>query len=468
MMRRLVLAAALLAGGCTMGPDYRPPQLAASATGGFVGATGATAPVPDAWWTLYDDPALDRLVEAAFSANTDLRAAEANLDTARAALAGTRAARLPTTTESAGTSYGRTSTQTQIAGALGREAKTDWTEAFGGDLAYEVDLFGRIRRSVEAARADADAAAAERDAVRVLVASETIRAYVSACAAAYQIDVAKHSAELALEQKTIIERSFAAGGTARFDVVRTTTLLAQARATIPTLEGERRAALFALAAMLGRTPDGVPHEAEVCRRPPELRQALPVGDGAALLRRRPDVRLAERRLAAASARIGVAEAELLPRISLLGSVSTAAPAGVSLGTRASTSFGIGPFVSWSFPNLGAARARVAAARAEDRAAIARFDGAVVTALKEVEQALARYAAALDRARELDAAEASARQAFDLARGRRDAGAASQLDLLLSEQTLIEAQAAVAQARAQRTDLLVTVFKALGGGWQRSG
>ncbi|SDA36376.1 efflux transporter outer membrane subunit [Sphingomonas sp. NFR15] len=465
-MRRLVLAATLALGGCTTGPDYRPPELAAGASRNFIGAPGAATPLPDAWWTLYDDPVLDRLVAAAFAANTDLRAAEANLDAARAALAGTRAARLPMTSESAGTSYGRTSTQTQIAGALGREAKTDWTDAFGGDVAYEVDLFGRIRRSVEAARADADAAAAERDAVRVLVASETIRAYVSACAAAYQVDVANRSADVALEQQAIVSRGFAAGGAARFDAVRTTTLLAQTRAAIPPLEGERRAALFALAAMLGRTPDAAPREAEVCRKPPELRQALPVGDGAALLRRRPDVRLAERRLAAASARIGVAEADLLPRISLLGSVSTAAPAGVSLGTRASTSFGIGPFVSWSFPNFGAARARLQAARAEDRAAVARFDGAVVTALKEVEQALARYAAALDRARELDAAEASARQALDLARGRRDAGAASQLDLLLSEQTLIEAQAAVAQSRAQRTDLLVTVFKALGGGWQR--
>lgn len=469
-MKRLMLASAtLLIGGCTLGPDYHPPLPAASASGplAYRPARVTPLPVPDAWWDLYDDPVLERLVQSAFAANTDLRVAEANLDAARAALAGVRSAHLPVTGMSGGASYGRTTTQTQIADALKGEAKTGWLETAGIELAYEVDLFGRVRRSVEAARADADAAAAERDAVRLIVASETIRAYVTACSTAQQIAVARRLVSLTERQEQIVARQFAAGGAAQFDVTRSATVLAVTRSSIPVLEGERRAALFALAAMLGSTPDSVPKEAEACRMPPVLAQALPVGDGAALLQRRPDVRLAERRLAAASARIGIAEADLLPRISLLGSVSTAAPGGTALGTRASTSFGLGPLVSWSFPNLGAARSRVAAARAVDRAAVARFDGAIVTALKELEQALARYAAALDRADALSAAVLSARQSYTMALSRQQAGAASHLELLAAEQALVDAETAVAQSDTQRADFLVTVFKALGGGWQHT-
>lgn len=161
----------------------------------------------------------------------------------------------------------------------------------------------------------------------------------------------------------------------------------------------------------------------------------------------------------------MAEADLLPRISLLGSVSNASPEMANLGTRAATSFGLGPLVSWSFPNLGAARGRIAGARAADRAALADFDGSVVGALKEVEQSLARYGAALDRTRELAAADASARQAWALAQSRFAAGSISRFEMLSAQQAWVESQTALAAAQTQRTDLLVSVFKALGGGWQ---
>lgn len=465
--RGLCLSLGLSLCSCAMGPDYHPPAPPAAAMGHlpFVPPGTAPAPVPDAWWTLYRDATLNRLVERAFIANTDLRAAQANLDTARASLRIARSARLPTTTENAGATYGRTTSQTQIADALGARARDGWLDTDTFQVAYEVDLLGRIKRSVEAARADAEAAEAQRDAVRLIVASETIRAYVSICAIGSQIDIARETIDLSDRQRTIVRKQFEAGGATQFDVARSTSLLAQTRAALPVLDGERRAAMFALVAMLGTTPDAVPAEAEACRRPPELTQAVPVGDGAALLRRRPDIRVAERRLAAASARIGVAEADLFPRISLLGSVSNASPEVANLGTRAATSFGLGPLVSWSFPNLGAARGRVEGARAADRAALADFDGAIVGALKEVEQALARYGASLDRTRELEAASAAAREAYALAQSRFTAGSISQFEMLSAQQTLVETQAALAASQTQRTDLLVSVFKALGGGWQ---
>lgn len=463
----LCLSLALGLSSCAMGPNYHPPAPPPAATGQlpFVPAGATPDPVPDEWWDLYQDASLNRLVERAFAANTDLRVAEANLDTARASLRVVRSSRLPATTESVGATYGRTPSQTQIADALGEKAKTGWLDTDSFQVAYEVDLFGRIKRSVEAARADTQAAEAQRDAVRLIVASETIRAYVSVCAIGAQIDIARQLIALSDQQRTIVLRQFEAGGATQFDVARSTTLLAQTRASLPVFEGERRAAIFALVAMLGTTPDAVPTEAETCRRPPELKQPVPVGDGAALIGRRPDIRVAERRMAAASARIGVAKADLLPRISLLGSTSNASPEIAKLGTRAATSFSLGPLVSWSFPNLGAARGRVEGARAADRAALAAYDGSIVGALKEVEQALARYGAALDRTRELETAAVSAEQAYNLAQSRFAAGSISQFEMLSTQQTLVETKAALAASQSERTDLLVSVFKALGGGWQ---
>lgn len=467
MIKRSLFGTMLLLGGCTLGPEYHAPTPSAKMRGGFPFIPpGTTAEdTPSKWWELYEDPVLNGLVSQALSANTDLRVAEANLDAARAAFRIAGSARLPATTVTAGAVYGRTATQTEVADALGGKAKDRLMDSSGFQLAYEVDLFGRVRRSVQAAQADAEAAAASRDAVRLMVAGETIRAYVSACAAAHQIEVAQRSIELADQQREIVSRQLSAGGATRFDLARSTTVLAQTNATLPIIVGERRAALFALAAMMGRTPGEVPPEASQCQVAPTLKQAVPVGDGGAMLERRPDVRLAERKMAAASARIGVAKADLLPRVSLFGSVSSAAPDGAGLGTRPATSFGLGPLISWSFPNVAAAKGRLETARASDRAAVAGYDSAVLTALREVEQALARYSASLDRSRELDLAQRSAAQSYSLARARLDAGAISQLDLLAAEEALISTQIAVAASMAQRTDLLVTLFKALGGGWQ---
>jgi NodT family efflux transporter outer membrane factor (OMF) lipoprotein len=454
--------------GCAVGPDYRPTLPPPMASGAFAYvppvAEGAKD-VPTLWWRLYDDPVLNGLVERALAANADVRVAQANLDAARASLRVVRTTRLPATALDGGATYGRSSTTTQIADSEGRAAPDRTIDTFGGSISYKLDLFGRNKRSIEAASADAGAAEAKRDTVRVMVAAETTRAYVSACSTAHQGLVAKHTASVAAEERDVVVRQFAAGGATRFDLARTDTLYAQTLAEIPSLDGEHRAALFALAAMLGAGPSQVLAAAAECAVQPAIGRPVPVGDGAALIRRRPDIRAAERNVAAASARIGVAQADLYPSISLFGSASTSAPNLGGLGTRPSTSFGLGPLISWSFPNVAAARARIAAAKATDRAAIARFDGAVLTALKEVEQSLARYSAALDRMRHLEVAAANAEVALHLARTSLAAGSVSRLDMLEAERTHVGAQASLAAAEAQRGDTLVTLFKALGGGWQ---
>lgn len=463
--RSAILWVALL-GGCAMGPDYRPPVSAPDLTGPLPyrpQGLASVSPTPQRWWQLYKDPVLDQLVDDAITANTDLRAAEAHFEAARAQLRLSRAAELPSTNLTAGGSYGRTPTATQIANSAGREARSTWLFETGFDTAYEVDLFGRVRRSVEAAHADEEAAAAARDAVRIAVVAETVRDYISACALGHQLDVAQNAVMIAEQQRDIVRLQTAAGGGSDFDVARQDSLVSRTRSEIPGLEGERRASLFALAEILGRPPGGVPVAASDCHVLPDATGPIPVGDGAALLDRRPDVREAERKMAAASARIGVAKAELLPRITLLGSVSSVEPDLPALGTHAATSFALGPLISWNFPNIAAARAKIEAANAADRAAIADYDGVVLGALKDVEQALARYAAAVDRERELLAAERQARTAFNLARSRLAAGSISELDLLVAQQSLIDVELAVAAAEASRAGQLVGLFKALGGG-----
>jgi outer membrane protein TolC len=241
-------------------------------------------------------------------------------------------------------------------------------------------------------------------------------------------------------------------------------LVAQVAASIPTLEGQRRAALFELTAVLGRTPAEAPRDVEACRRPPQLVALLPIGDGATLIRRRPDVRQAERRLAAATAQIGVATADLYPTVRLSGFYGGAATEIPQLTQNIGLAWGVGPSISWNFLNQAGPRARIRQAKAYQAAALASFDSVVLTALKETEQALAVYGAALDNQRSLTQARERIHASFDIAQNEFLAGSVSNLDVLTTEQSLVALDAAVASADAAIIQDQIAVFKALGGGW----
>ncbi|MBV8342010.1 MAG: TolC family protein [Gammaproteobacteria bacterium] len=251
-------------------------------------------------------------------------------------------------------------------------------------------------------------------------------------------------------------------------MTRARALVGQVRSSIPQLEGERKAALFELTALLGRTPTNAPRELESCVTPPRVASLIPVGDGEALIRRRPDVRQAERRLAAATAQIGVATADLFPTIRLTGFYGGAATEPSQLTTSLGLIWGIGPSISWTFPNQAGPRARVRQAKASEVAALAAFDSVVLTALKEAEQALAQYSAALDRRQALADAQAQIHRSFDIAHDEYVAGSLSDLDLLTTEQSLVALDEAVASSDASLIQLQVNVFKALGGGWHNEG
>lgn len=464
-MKRLLLASlsALALNACAVGPNYVAPIPAPKAAAPFVGAASAsvaaTAP-DDHWWRLYDDPVLDGLVADALKANTDIRVAVARLDAARASLRGARSDRLPQTTLGSDTSYGRLPVSQRGVGTAQESAGVD----LGLNVSYELDLSGRVRRNIEAARGDVAAAQADADAVRVAIVAATTRAYIDAASSAERLAVAQRIVTLLDQSARLTGRRVEAGRAAPLDTIRITTLRDQRAALVPEIQAERQAALFRLATLTGRTPQDLPPIAGARTAAPRLAQPIPVGDGAVLLSRRPDVRAAERRLAAATARIGVATADLYPQISLGGSVG-------STGTGFGDLFGGGPFrwlvgslINWSFPNTSAARARIAGAEADSRASLAAFDGTVLVALQETETAMSTYARELDRRTALQAARNGAERAAKVTRARQREGQIDFLDVLDAERTFADADADLASADARIADAQIDLFRSLGGGW----
>ncbi len=466
MLRTLMAAAsALTLAACATGPDYVRPVTTSATAGKFVAATTPAvdplAPVEGRWWRLYDDPVLDGLITDALAANTDIRQAVARRARARASLREVRTDRLPDVGVSGGADYGRLPASQRAPGAR----REDWQVDVGASVNYELDLFGRVTRDIEAARGDLGAAEADAEAVRVMVAAETARAYADAAGAAERIAVAERIVALLDRSLKVTERRAEVGLTTRLDTARISALRNQRQAEVPALAAIRDAALFRLATLTGRAPAELLQTAGARSATLRLDQPIPVGDGAQLLARRPDVRAAERRLAAATARIGVATADLYPRVSLGASIG-------STGTGVADIFGGGPLrwllgslINWSFTDHERARARIAGAEADTRAALASFDGTVLTSLQETETALSAYARALDRRTALKAARDAAEVAVRIVRAQQREGQIDSLALLDGERTFAEAEAALAEMDARIADTQITLFKALGGGWQ---
>jgi multidrug efflux system outer membrane protein len=468
---RLPIASAavtlLLLSACMVGPSYRLPEEAKlnapSARGPFVESGNsaiAAAPLPPGWWRLYEDPKLDSLVLEALTANTDLRAANANLERSRASLREAEVRRQSSLAVTGGVEYA------QLAGEQYLLPITPPRNTYydtGLTVGYDLDLFGGIRRGIEAARADDEAVEAARDLAMVNVAAETARAYVDACGAGLQLAAAKGSLTLQGQSLELTERLRRGGRAMDLDVTRARQLVDQLTGSIPPLEAAQRNALYRLATLTGAPAAQFNSDLEQCATPPRLTQPLPVGDGAALLRRRPDVREAERQLAAATAEIGVATAQLYPDIQLavpLGSVGATRDA----LTSPTNYWGVGVVLNWQ-ANQSAARARIAGSKASAKLALAHFDGVVLVALQDAEAALNTYVHDLQR-------ESSTRQARDdaatvaqEARTLQIGGRATSLDVVDAQRTLASAEQSLAQLESTISDDQIAVFLALGGGWE---
>jgi len=465
MKARGSLVALLALAGCTtVGPNYRLPDKAAAnlphAQGAFDSGQGkgfSQAALPDHWWQLYGDARLDGYVAEALAANADLRAADANLRKADAVVKEVAAGRSLTTDLSAGVSVARPyGTGASLPGAVGYN--------LGVALAYPLDLSGKIRRAIEASQADAEQVAAARDDVRVTIAAETARAYAAACSA--NLTLAANTRILKLQNQTldVTQRLQRGGRGTAFDVTRARTAVNQNEALIPGILATRTAALYKLATLMGRAPADYPKDAVGCTAPPTMAKAMPIGDGAALIRRRPDLRADERALAAATARIGGAMADLYPQVSLGASAGFEGPTSNFSAAKA-FNLALGPLVSWSFPNRPVVRAQIEQAGAAADAALATFDSGVLEALRQTETALSAYARERERNAALTRAWASAATAADQASKLYRFGRTDFLTLLTSQASLATAEANLAASNATLIDYQVSVFLALGGGWQ---
>ncbi|WP_028081029.1 efflux transporter outer membrane subunit [Solimonas soli] len=468
----LGLALTGLAACGAAGPDYRLPDEAVinrphvqGELAGEVGAPGTERreDLPAQWWKLYDDALLDRLIGQALQANAGLREADANLRRAAAIYQVARSA--GGWDESVDLSVSRA--QISAESLLQTEPLPPFNVAVGGfSVSYAFDFFGKIRRGAEAAGADVQVSQAAMDLARITVVAEVTREYVERCHASHELNVTQHLLALQERSQEIAQRMLDAGRGTATDVARARAQAELVRAALPPLTARRNAADYALAALLGGTPADLPPEVAACEDAPQLRRPIPVGDGAALLRRRPDVRAAERRLAAATARIGVATASLYPDISIGASIGANGLL-EDFGNDLTRSWSIGPLVSWSIPGNGA-HARVLAAQAGADAALAAFDQTVLDSLRDTQTALDAYVQRLRRGAALQQALDASAQAAQQNRLLYEAGRVPYLNSLDAERTYVQAQTSAAENDAQLSLDQVNLFLALGGGWQQEG
>jgi NodT family efflux transporter outer membrane factor (OMF) lipoprotein len=420
------------------------------------------APVPDDWWRLYDEPRLDTLIGQALAANTDLRAAAANLERSRALLREAKTLREPSVMLNGGLDYGQTAGEQYLQRVT---PPLNWDYETNLTVGYDLDLFGGIKRGIEAASAEDEAVAAARDLAVVNVVAGTARAYTLACGAGLELVSAERSLEIQRQSLALTQRLMTGGRATDLDVTKQRQLVSQLEEVIPGLKAAQRNALFQLAVLTGRPPAQYDADLESCAAPPRLLSQLPVEDGAALLKRRPDVREAERLLAASTAEIGVATAQLYPDIQLGlsgGSIGLAKDA----FTSPTNFWNLGIVVNWQ-ANQDGARARIDAANAQAKLALAQFDGTVLGALREAEAALNSYVHDLQKEHSAIAARDQARTAADYARRLQLGGRTNQLAVLDAQRTLASAELSLAQLQAGICDDQVAIFLALGGGWQKS-
>lgn len=461
-------ALALALSACSMvGPDYRLPEAAlvnapqARAPFDLAGnAAVSQAALPDDWWRLYRDPLLDALVQEALARNADVRLAYHNL---RRAYENYQMAHHANEVEiGAEAASGRGQVTSE---GLGEHERIPvmGLSTVGVDIGYQVDLFGKLKRAAEAAAAGAQASQAELDAARISVVAEVVRNYVESCHASEELGIAEHSLQIQTRQLEVTRRLLAGGRGNPVDVARAQAQAEALRARLPPFEAKKAGALYALAALLGRTPGDLPAGVAACRHAPQLVAALPVGDGAALLKRRPDIRAAERELAAATAQIGVATAALYPEVHLGANFGYMGMTD-HIGDPITREWALMPSIAWHFPTQ-VDHARIRASEAGADAALARFDGVVLGALRETQTLLSHYAHDLSRRAALGQARDAARTAAQYNRRLYQEGRLAYLDSLDAERTLAEAEAALAEAEARLSQDQVRLFLALGGGWQ---
>ncbi|MBR9971461.1 efflux transporter outer membrane subunit [Magnetospirillum sulfuroxidans] len=459
MKRNLALILTLAIGGCTMGPDYQPPAAPVPAHWSL---TAAAQPQGREWWQAFDDPQIAALVVRALAANPDLAAAEAAVRAARALAAKTTGGTWPELDLSTAASRSRDpASQGSTTAAAKPRIANSMTSGF--DASWEVDLWGKLERGVQAATATAQASQAEADGVRLTLIGDVLRAYVEVRGMQLRLGVAEQATAAYADTVTLTEAKFRAGTGSGLDLVRAQAQLDASRAELPPLRATLRARLHALSILTGQMPEALAVVLETPAPVPRMTARPGLGVPADLVRKRPDLRQMERNLAAASAAIGVAEADLYPSLSLSGSIGLSSATAGSLLELASRTWSFGPSLVLPLLDGGSRRAEIAYRRAKAEQAEQLWRSAVLGALAEVEDALSAWDQQVLRQQALVAAVATSRSALDLASELNAKGMSSYLDVLDAQRELHDLEAQVAEAQVAVITDLISLYKALGGG-----
>lgn len=460
----------LVLSGCAVGPRYRPPAPAMPATWSAVAETDATTQPADLtqWWTTFHDATLDELIVRAVPANLDLRLATARVREARALRGVVAAGNQPQLNASGAYTHSRRSANASTLPDIpalqdGLDRDSDLFQV-GFDARWELDLFGGVRRSIEAAEADIGAAVEERQAVLVTLLSDVARNYLELRSAQTQQALTRRN--LAAQQETLhlTQVRFEAGLSSQLDVARAEALVASTAAQLPPLERNARQALHRLAVLLGQEPGALLAEIPPATRLPTPTLAPTVGLPVDLLARRPDIRRAERTLAAATARVGVAMAERYPRLSLSALLGQQSLSLSTLLTPGSFFASVGPSLTWPVLDAGRIRATIQVQDARQEHALLRYEQTILTALEEVENALVGYSQEQARRQALSNAVEANRRAVTQATELYSKGLADFLTVLDAQRALLTAESQLAQSEATVATQLVALYKALGGGW----
>lgn len=468
----LLLSAAAVLSACTVGPDYRQPTVALPAAYMSQPTTNAGATVPAAelslWWEQFNDPLLTRYVTLALADNLDLAQAVARIDQARARLGAADAALLPSANVTASAARAYQSADTPLGQLLNATPNYQrWGSEYQTNLeaGWEIDIFGGLRRQREAALADYSATRAAAVATRLAVAAQTADIYVTIRGIQTRLDIADHQVKTQEDLVADVKLLYAKGAAADYQVQQAQGELDQVKATVPVLNAGLDAALNALDVMLG-SPVGT-HRAELASAvpipaPPSISD---MGTPSDLLQRRPDLIAAERHLAASNARIGAAISEYYPKFSLsamLGS-ATAVSAGTLFTGGATQAAGLAG-LRWRLFDFGRINAQVDEARGADAEALAAYRQAVLRATEDVENSLSSLVNREAQATTLSHAETSLSKARDSSMAAYRGGAASLIDVLHADETVLQASDARAQAQTESARAAISTFKALGGGW----
>jgi outer membrane protein, multidrug efflux system len=458
-----------LGAGCAVGPDFTPPDMTLPA--GWAGPAPLPAVTPAeqdlaCWWAVFDDKMLQSLMQQAVESNLDLKFAEARIRQARAARGIAESFLGPTLDATGSYQRGETSVSpTDTGGSSGRTVRVTTNQYFAGfDAAWELDIFGGVRRGVEAADADFQASVEARRDVLVTLTAEVARNYIDLRAFQLRISLARQNLEAQKHSAKLTQQRFEAGLASRLDVASAEAQVATTAGVIPLLEASARQTIYSLGVLLGRPPAALVQELAPALAIPTAPPSAPMGVPSDLLRRRPDIRQAEAAVHAATARIGVSEADLYPKFTITGSIGVRASDFGSWLDWSSRLWNIGPGVTWRVFDMGRIRSDIAQQEALQEQSLIAYQKTVLTALLEVEGALISLDKEQEHRKALVDAVAFNQKAVDLSIILYTEGQTDFLNVLQAQRALFLTQDALAQSTQTISTNLVALYKALGGGW----